>query len=181
MGLFDERNLFELDHPDFPGERLVACRNPELAELRAHKRADLLIEATSKELEKVRGMVGKGRLKGADKIGVRVGKVVNKYKVAKHFELDIGDDSFGFSVNEESVAEEAALDGIYVVRTSLPKERMSGPRTRCETTRGSATSSAPSAPSKRWTCSCGPSTTGPRTGSAPTSSCACSPTTCSGT
>jgi transposase len=124
LGLFDERNLFSFEHADYPGEQLVACRNPELAKLRAHKRQSL-IEATMKELEKVRGMAGTGKLKGADAIGVRTGKVVNKYKVAKHFELNIEDDRFDYSVNEKSVAEEAALDGIYVVRTSLPKERIS--------------------------------------------------------
>jgi transposase len=124
LGLFDERNLFEIEHPDYPGERLVACRNPELAKLRAHKRQSL-IEATGKELEKVRGMAGRGRLKGADAIGVRVGKVVNKYKVAKHFALDIRDGGFDFRVDEENVAAEAALDGIYVVRTSVAQERMS--------------------------------------------------------
>lgn len=124
LGLFDERNLFECAHPDFPGERLVACRNPELAKLRAHKRKSL-IEATTELLEKVRGMAVRGRLKSADAIGVRVGKVVNKHKVAKHFVLDIRDGAFDFSVNETSVSEEAALDGIYVVRTKVPKERMS--------------------------------------------------------
>jgi transposase len=123
LGLFDERNLFSFEHPDYPGERLVACRNPELGKLRAHKR-ESLIEATKTELEKVRGMVGKGKLKNAAAIGVRVGKVVNKYKVAKHFVLDIRDDGFGFQVNEESVLAEAALDGIYVVRTSLSEARM---------------------------------------------------------
>ena len=124
LGLFDERNLFSFEHADYPGEQLVACRNPELAKLRAHKRQSL-IEATMKELEKVRGMAGTKKLTGADAIGVRTGKVVNKYKVAKHFELNIEDDRFDYSVNEKSVAEEAALDGIYVVRTSLPKERIS--------------------------------------------------------
>jgi transposase len=123
LGLFDERNLFELSHPEYPGERLVACRNPELAKLRARKRESLLA-ATVKELEKVRGMAGKGRLKSAAAIGVRVGKVVNKYKVAKHFALDIRDDGFDFRVDEENVAAEAALDGIYVVRTSVPAARM---------------------------------------------------------
>jgi len=123
LGLFDERGLFELSHPDYPGERLVACRNPELAKLRAHKRESLLA-ATVKDLEKVRRMAGKGKLKTAAAIGVRAGKVVNKYKVAKHFELDIRDDAFGFAVNEASVADEAALDGIYVVRTSVPAARM---------------------------------------------------------
>lgn len=124
LGLFDERNLFSFGHADYPGEQLVACRNPELAKLRAHKRQSL-IEATMTELEKIRGMAGKGKLKGKDAIGVRTGKVVNKYKVAKHFELTIDDDSFDYSVNDKSVAEEAALDGIYIVRTSLPEERMS--------------------------------------------------------
>lgn len=210
MGLFDERNLFELTHPDFPKERLVACRNPELAKRRAEKRKSLL-EATVKELEKVRLMVRRGRLYGkddisvqvckilekyrigkhykldirddgfdfkideraiaaevarvsvsdhglaeqrlarrkkhmeaiakqlqkvrqriergrlygADVIGVRVGKVVNKYRVGKHLKLDIQDDRFDFEINKEKVTAEAALDGIYIVRTSLTQERMS--------------------------------------------------------
>ncbi len=124
LGLFDERNLMELAHPDYPGERLVACRNPQLANLRAHKRRALL-EATKKELEKVRASVEAGRLKGSDKIGLRVGRVVNKYKVAKHFELRIEDRRFDFKVLEEQVAAEAALDGIYVIRTSVQKKRMS--------------------------------------------------------
>jgi transposase len=208
MGLFDQRNLFELAHPDFPGERLVACRNPVLAQRRAHKRQDL-IEATRTELEKVRRMVlrnrlegadairaraekilkrysvgqyyrldirddgfdfqidsgamaaelariadtaaanrrderwkrhtdtidkqlerlreqiGKGSLHGKDHIGVRVGKVLNKFKVGKHFTLDIGDTHFDFAIDEDKVAAEAALDGIYVIRTSLAPERIS--------------------------------------------------------
>ena len=124
LGLFDERNLFELTHPDFPGERLVACRNPDLAQRRAHKRTSLL-EATAKELEKVRRMVERGRLRGQDNIGVRVGKVVNKYKVAKHFKLIIEDARFDFEIDQDKVAAEALLDGIYVIRTSLPEDRMS--------------------------------------------------------
>jgi len=128
MGLFDERNLFELTHPDFPDERLVACRNPELAKRRAHTRTSLL-EATANELEKVRRMVGRGRLRGQDNIGVRVGKVVNRYKVAKHVRLTIEDTRFDFDVDADSVAAEAALDGIYVIRTSLPAERMSAEET----------------------------------------------------
>lgn len=208
MGLFDERNLFELSHPDFAGERLVACRNPELALRRAEKRRSL-IEATARELERVSRMVeggrlrgqqrirarlesilgdyriGKhyrlhvrddgfdfevdpeaiaaaaaagdtdparierrqaryrhhseaiagqleklrqritrGRLHGRDNIGVRVGKVLNKYKVGKHFKLEIQEDEFRFEVEQEKVAAEAALDGLYVVRTSLAPERM---------------------------------------------------------
>ncbi len=209
MGLFDERNLFEVTHPDFPSERLVACRNPELAERRRQKRRALL-EATCKELEKVGGMVGRGRLQGTEniraavekllnnykvgsyyrldirddgfdfeldettmaadasriangnselankrlqrwkrhmetiakrlerirqrigrgqlygkgEIGVRVGRVLNKYKVGKHFKLNIRDDSFSFEIDDTKVAAEAAVDGIYVIRTSLAKQRM---------------------------------------------------------
>ena len=206
MGLYDQRSLFELTHPDFPVERLVACRNPLLAQRRAHKR-QALIEATGAELEKVRQMVLRGRLEGADairararkilkryavgqyytldirndgfdvhidsdamaagragldaaaarrrearwqrhadaidaalnrlrerigqgalhgkdNIGVRAGKVLNKYKVGKHFTLDIGDHHFEFAIDPEKVAAEAALDGIYVIRTSLPPERI---------------------------------------------------------
>ena len=214
MGLFDEQNLFELRHPDFPDERLIACRNEELAYRRATKRESLL-QATVKELDKVRGMVVRGRLRGKkeigtrvsrilkkykigkyykvdiredgfnykldkdgliaeikaksndnqaliakrlkrsqshiesiarqfkklndkiergrlygrDKIGLRVGKVINKYKVGKHFDLNIRDNDFSFEINRDSVKKEAALDGIYVVRTSLPKERMDANQT----------------------------------------------------
>jgi len=124
MDLFDERNLFELTHPDFPGERLVACRNPELARRRAEKRRSLL-EATAEELDKVCGMVERGRLQGEDKIGVRVGKVVNKYKMAKHVLLEIEDGHFAYTFDEGKIAAEAALDGIYVIRTSLGPERLS--------------------------------------------------------
>lgn len=123
MDLFDQRNLFELTHPDFPGERLIACRNPQLAQHRHDKRQSLLA-ATTRELDKVRGMVERGRLRGQDAIGVRVGKVINKYKMAKHYTLDIGDDTFDFEINQAHVAAEAALDGLYVVRTSLAPERM---------------------------------------------------------
>jgi transposase len=123
LDLFDERNLFELAHPDYPGERLVACRNPQLARRRAHKR-EALLEATENNLEKVRSAVAAGRLKGQDKIGVRVGKVVNQYKVAKHFTLDISDTGFRFRRNAGSIAAEAALDGLYVIRTSVPADDM---------------------------------------------------------
>lgn len=208
LGLFDERNVFELSHPDFPGERLVACRNPQLALRRAEKRK-ALIEATVKELERVRRMVGQGRLQGQeairrrvdsilgryrigpyyqvairddgfdlqvdvkamdaaaaagetdaqrvkrrlqknqrcreaialqlerlrrriergrlygkDKIGVRVGKVLNKYRVGKHFKLHIEDNAFHFEIDGPQVAAEAALDGLYVVRTSVSGQRM---------------------------------------------------------
>jgi hypothetical protein len=214
MGLFDERNLFEIKHPDFPGERLIACRNVELANRRAIKRESLL-KATVKGLDRVRGMVRRGRLSGKkdidarvrgilkkyrigkhfefdirddgfnykvnedaliaevtakskgnkeliekrlkrsrrhiesiarqlaklsqkvdkgwlhgqDEIGVRVGKVINKYKVGKHFELDIRDNNFSFEINRDKVKKEAALDGIYIIRTSLSKERMDADET----------------------------------------------------
>jgi transposase len=127
MSLFDERNLFEIEHPDWPGERLIACRNPELAERRRAKRASLL-EATANELDKVRRMVGRGRLRGQDAIGVRVGKVINKYKVAKHFVVHIDDDAFDFQIDQVKVGAEAALDGIYVVRTSVARETMDAPQ-----------------------------------------------------
>ncbi|MCP4934086.1 MAG: transposase, partial [bacterium] len=209
-----ERNLFELKHPDFAGERLIACRNAELAHKRATKR-DSLLKATVKELDKVRGMVLRGRLSGEkeigarlrallkkyrigkyfkvdirddgfnykvneealiadttakgkgnqeliekrlkrsrghiesiakqlaklrqkidqgqlhgqDNIGVRVGKVIDKYKVGKHFKLDIRDNDLSFEINREQVKEEAALDGIYIVRTSLSKQRMDADET----------------------------------------------------
>jgi transposase len=208
LDLFEQRNLFELSHPDFPGERLVACRNPVLAKRRADKRHSLL-EATTEQLDKVRRMVVRGRLRGhdlidaqlrkvldqykigkhysvtvrddgfdfeidhealaaqaahrsstpemtqkrlrryhrhiesiaeqlhklrqriahgqlhgQDAIGVRVGKVVNKYKVSKHFKLDIRDHGFDFEIDHHKVAAEAALDGLYVVRTSLCEQRM---------------------------------------------------------
>jgi len=123
MSLFDERNLFEFTHPNFPLERLVVCRNPLMAQRRTRTRISL-IAATVKELEKVKGMVARGKLKAKDKIGVRVGRVVNKYKVAKHFELKISKGRFSYSLLEEKVAAEAALDGLYVIRTSLSKERM---------------------------------------------------------
>jgi Transposase DDE domain len=122
--LFDERNLISLTSEDYPGERLVACRNPELAKLRAAKRQDL-IAATTRELEKVVGMVASGKLEARDKIGLRVGKVIGKYKVGKHFDLDIQNAAFTFSVNEKRVAAEAALDGIYVIRTSAAEAEMS--------------------------------------------------------
>ena len=133
MDLFDERNLLEISSPDFPGERLLACRNPELAKLRSHTRTDLLA-ATEKDLQSIQARVaaGKsapraGKLAGADRIGVAVGKVVNRYKVAKHFELTITDDSFMFTRKLNSIAAEAALDGLYIIRTSVPAQRMDAP------------------------------------------------------
>jgi transposase len=214
MGLFDERNLFEFTHPDFPGERLVACRNPELAKRRAAKRASLLeattrelnqvsrmvsrgqlhgkeaisaqvhrilkqykigkvyavdirddgfdceidrdalavevaathkqnakaaeatrarfekhIESITRKLEKVQQKTRQGQLHGKDAIGVRVGKVVNKYKMSKHMVLHITDNSFTFETNQDTVDAEAALDGLYVVRSSVAKETLDADQT----------------------------------------------------
>lgn len=121
--LFDQRNLAEIQHEDFPGERLVVCRNPELANRRAANR-DSLLRATETELQKIQQMVEAGKLRGEGKIGVRAGRVVNKFKVAKHFQLDIGDRHLRFERNARTIEAEAALDGLYVVRTSLPQETM---------------------------------------------------------
>ncbi len=124
MGLFDERNLFELSHPDYPGERLVACRNVALAKLRERKRTEL-IAATQKDLDRIQTRVARGRLRTSAEIGIAVGRGINRYKVAKHFRLNIAEGSLTYEVRQERVAAEAALDGIYVIRTSVPKENMS--------------------------------------------------------
>ena len=123
LGLFDERNLLELSSPDYPGERLVACRNPELAKLRTHKREDLLA-ATERNLDKIKARVDALKLAGRDEIGLRVGKVINQYKMAKHFELTIGDNAFTFARQRDAIAAEAALDGIYIIRTSVSAAQM---------------------------------------------------------
>jgi transposase len=107
MGLFDERNLFELTHPDFPGERLIACRNPELAQRRAAKRIALL-EATTRELDQVSRMVSRGRLHGKEAIGTQVGKILKQYKVGKHYTVDIRDDGFDYKIDRDALATEVA-------------------------------------------------------------------------
>ena len=119
--LFDEVGLAEIHSPDYPGERLIACRNPFLADERRRKR-EALLQATEQELEKVAKATlrEKRRLQGADKIGLRVGSVLDRYKVGKHFRLHISEEAFGYERNEEKIAQEAALDGIYVIRTSVP-------------------------------------------------------------
>ena len=119
MSLFDTQDLAEIAHPDFPGERLIACRNPALAAERARKRHDLLA-ATEKDLTHIAGRVQAGTLAGADKIGEAYGKVVGKYKVGKHFQRQITNTTFTFSRNQATIDTEARLDGIYVLRTSVP-------------------------------------------------------------
>jgi len=120
--LFDERDLAEITSPTYPNQRLVVCRNPLLAEQRRRKRQELLA-ATEKPLEKIVAAVGRRRnpLHGADKIGLRAGKVRDRFKVAKHFRIEITDTSFAYERDEPKIAAEAALDGFYVVRSSLPQ------------------------------------------------------------
>jgi hypothetical protein len=120
LSLFDQANLAEIvGHPDYPGERLVACRNPALAVERARKRQELLA-ATEADLAAIQAAVERDRqpLRGRDKIALRVGRKINRHKVAKHFELSFGDSSFTFARKADQIAAEAALDGIYVIRAS---------------------------------------------------------------
>jgi hypothetical protein len=120
MSLFDQRDLGEIHDPRYPAERLVVCKNPLLAQERARKREDLL-RATERELSKVAAATArkKNRLRGKDKIGLRVGKVLGRFKMGKHFVLSFTDESFSYERNPTSIAEEAALDGVYVLRTSV--------------------------------------------------------------
>ena len=126
LSLFDEVDLVEITAPDFPDERLIVCRNPLLAEERARKRTELL-EATEREFDKIVRAVQRKRqpLKGTDAIGLRVGGVRNKYKVGKHFELTITDDSFSYARRQQRIEEEAVLDGLYVVRTDVTADELS--------------------------------------------------------
>jgi hypothetical protein len=119
MSLFDQQDLAEIAHPGYPGERLIACRNPALAELRAHKRQSLLA-ATEALLQKIVARVEAGTLSGQDSIGLAVGRLVDKYKMAKHFTLHIAQTSFTYQRNQARIDAEAALDGIYVIRTDVP-------------------------------------------------------------
>lgn len=125
LSLFDERDLAEITSPDFPGERLIACRNPLLAQERARKR-DVLLQATEVKLEAVRKATTrkKNPLRGKARIGVRVGKVLGGSKVAKHFRYEITAGAFTFERDEEAITREAALDGIYVIRTSVSAEAL---------------------------------------------------------
>jgi hypothetical protein len=126
LSLFDEQDLAEITSPDFPGERLVACRNPVLAADRARKREELLA-ATEKLLAPVIARVAAGRLHGAGPIGVEAGKVISTYKTAKHFDLAITDDSLVMTRRPEQIDAEAALDGFYVLRTPVPASELDAP------------------------------------------------------
>jgi hypothetical protein len=123
LTLFDTRDMAEITHPDYPEEWLIVCRNPVLARQRALTRKDLL-QATEEKLDKIVLATSRAarRLKGKNNIALRVGKVINKFKVAKHFEISITDESFSYQRKEASIANEAALDGIYVIRTSVARE-----------------------------------------------------------
>lgn len=123
LSLFDETDLFEVTHPDYQGERLVACKNPLLATERRRKR-EALLAATEAELQKIADACTREKrpLRGRDKIALRVGRVINRRKVGKHFVIDIGEKALSFHRDQEKIAAEAALDGIYVLRTSLAEE-----------------------------------------------------------
>ena len=122
LSLFDEKDLLEITSPDYPGERLIVCRNPYLAQDRARTRRELLA-ATEEKLDGLSKRVAAGKLKDQAKIGEALGRVANKYKMAKHFEFTVREGIFSYRRNEESIAAEAALDGFYVLRTSVEKEK----------------------------------------------------------
>ena len=125
MSLFDQQDLAEITSPDYPGERLIACRNPLLAEDRARKR-EALLRATEKQLDVIVEATRRSRrpLRGETAIALRVGKVVDKYHVAKHFLPDISNDHFSYKRDTDNIKEEAALDGLYVIRTTVPVREM---------------------------------------------------------
>jgi len=126
MSLFDKTDLVEIAHPDFPGERLIACFNPLLAEERSRKRPDLLA-ATEKQLEKIAAATKRPKrpLRGKQNIGLRAGKILNRYKMGKHFQLRIEEDSFHYQRKTANIEREESLDGIYVIRTSVKKQALS--------------------------------------------------------
>src|SRR5512135_915818 len=126
LSLFDEQDLAEISSPDFPGERLIACRNPHEAAKRARTRGELLA-ATEADLEKVAAQAAAGRVKDAGAIGVKAGKILNKRKVAKHFILDIGPGRITWRHDQASIDAEAATDGIYVIRTLVPADTLDAP------------------------------------------------------
>jgi transposase len=125
MSLFDKTDLVEIAHPDFPGERLIACFNPLLAEERARKRPDLLA-ATEKQLEKIAAAAKRPKrpLRGKQNIGLRAGRILNRYKMGKHFQLRIEEDSFHYERKTANIEREKSLDGIYVIRTSVNKQAL---------------------------------------------------------
>ena len=130
LSLFDQRDFAQISSPDYPGERLVVCKNPLLAAERARKREDLL-QATERELDKIVAATErpKRRLQGQDKIGLRVGRVLQRFKVAKHFVVTITATRFAYRRDQDSMAQEAALDGVYVIRTSVAEAQLDAQET----------------------------------------------------
>jgi len=126
MSLLDQQDLAELSLPDYPGERLIACRNPYPAAERARMREDLL-QATEKLLTAIAGQVSAGRVSGAGKIDLRARRIVNKHEVAKHLIPDVGDHHLTWHRDQAAIGAEAALDGIYVIRTSVPASHLDVP------------------------------------------------------
>jgi hypothetical protein len=128
LSLFDTRDLAEIESPDYPGERLIVCRNPALAQERARKRIELL-DATEQELARIQARVRRARqpLRGAGQIGLAVGAVLGRRKVAKHFQITITEHALSFTRDAAAIAAEAALDGFYVLRTNVPAENLTAP------------------------------------------------------
>jgi transposase len=125
LSLLDQRDMASITAPEFPGERLVVCRNPDLTAERTRKREELLA-ATERDLVRIQTAVARKRdpLRGTAEIALAVGKVINKYKMAKHLDLDIADAAFSFARKTAAIAAEAATDGVYVIRTSLPAQTL---------------------------------------------------------
>jgi hypothetical protein len=166
MSLFDQQNLAEITSPDYPGERLIACRNPALAADRARTRGELLA-ATEKLLAPIIARVQAGRLTGAGAIGMEVGKVISKYKTGKHFTAEITDTTLAVTRNQAQINAEAVLDGFYVLRTPSRRPSWMHPAW-SPPTRTSNTSSATSATSSPMTWTCARSSTGSKNASTPT-------------
>jgi len=121
----EARSLFEMTHPNYPGERLIVCRNEKLLEKRRHNRQSLITK-TEEKLQAIQNTIENKNISGQDEIGLRVGKVINKFKVGKLFKLHIKDVGFTYSIDQEKLSQETRLDGIYVIRTGLSKKEMSG-------------------------------------------------------
>ena len=181
LSLFDQRDMASITAPDFPGERLVVCRNPDLAAERTRKREDLLA-ATERDLARIQTAVVRKRdpLRGTAEIALAVGAVINKHKMAKHFELDITDAAFSFARKTTEIAAEAAT---MASMSSAPacRQKPSTMRRRCAATSHSPSWNAPFAASRPSICTCGRSITDWPIGSARMSSSACSPITSNGT
>ena len=181
LSLFDDRNMATITSPDFPFERLIVCRNPDLARARGRKRQDLLT-ATERDLTHIAAAVGRRRqpLRGAAEIGIKVGAVLDKHKMAKHFDLTITDDSLSFARNTAAIAAEAMLDGIYVVRTSLPADTLDEAGTCARLQITGPRRARLLLPEDRRSPGAAHLPLAGRPAFAPTSSCACSPTTSNG-